>query len=117
MLQSPLWCPWIRIPRPHILYDFVSMVWQESPLALSQNHLEEARLFTQHCWARSVHRYVRDHDQELQAHLAAAAHRRVETEHVCVEWTNGVACCLVEGWERGCNADENEKGGVVARPL
>jgi hypothetical protein len=43
-----------------------------------------------------VHRYVRNYDQELQEQLAAAAHRRVETEHVGVEWTNGDACFHVE---------------------
>ena len=84
-------------------------------MAASPHQLEEVRPRAQRCWARSVHRYVRDHDFPLQEHLAAAAHRCVETEHVGVEWTNGGACCHVE--ERRWDANENETGGMVAFPL
>jgi len=96
------------------------MVWQEAPVAVSQNQQYEARSRTRRCWDHTVHRYVYDHDYQLQEHLATAGHRGVETEHVVVEWANGTSRCHLDRWEPGpgCGgADENETGGVVGHTL
>ena len=67
-----------------------------------------------------MHHHGPYHDYQLQEYMAAAGDRGLETEHVIVEWVNGAACCYLDCRRpsSGCgDANENETGGVVGRPV